>query len=310
VISGFIMIHTTQTLFGARLGFVRFAYRRVVRIVPMYWLATTIAAVLLLRHQFPSNFELASSFLFIPVVAEPGQALRPVLWVGWTLNLEMFFYTLFTVALLFSRRIGTMLLVSCLILLVAAGTVLKPLSDTGDPITQATFLSDPIMLLFAAGVVLGSWAERPGGLKFHLPFAGAVSVALIGAGIAIFWGFVDEAPWPLGWQLFFWGLCIAIVFLAIVAPDQSRSRIVGLFEKLGDASYSIYLFDFSIIAVIGRAWLDLFGNVANPVFIPVAFVATAGAGLAIHLWVERPLLAALRHLRPTLSRLLAPASGG
>jgi exopolysaccharide production protein ExoZ len=310
VISGFIMIHTTQNLFGTQRGFAQFAYRRINRIVPMYWLATSVALGLLLRHQFPSNFELIGSFLFIPVVTDPGHALRPILGVGWTLNLEMFFYALFTLALLFSRRVGTILLVSCLTLLVAAGTFLKPLGDTSDPTTTATFLSDPIMLLFAAGVILGSWLERPAGLKIRLPFAGPLSIALVAAGIAIFIEFVDKAPWPLGWQLLFWGLSIAIVFLAVVALDEPKSRVVGFFEALGDASYCIYLFHFIIITAVGRLWLDLFGGALKPVFVPIAFIAAGGAGLAIHLWIERPLLAALRFLRPTLSRLWAAAPGG
>jgi exopolysaccharide production protein ExoZ len=101
VISGFIMIYTSRDLFGTRLGFAKFAYRRIVRIVPLYWLATITAAGLLLRHQFPSNFEIATSLAFVPAVTHPGEALRPILWVGWTLNLEMFFYALFTVSLLF-----------------------------------------------------------------------------------------------------------------------------------------------------------------------------------------------------------------
>jgi exopolysaccharide production protein ExoZ len=310
VISGFIMIHTTQGLFNTRLGFARFAYRRINRIVPLYWLATIVAAGLLLRHQFPTNFELVSSFLFIPVVSEPGEPLRPILGVGWTLNLEMFFYALFTIALLFSRRAGTILLVVCLVLLVAAGTLLKPLSNTNDPTTTATFLSAPIMLLFAAGVILGAWLDRSGGAKIHVPFAGAMSITLIAAGIAVFTQFVDATPWPLGWQMFFWALCIAIVFLSIVAPDPSPSRIIGLFERLGDASYSIYLFHFLIIAAVGRLWLSLFGGFSRPFFVPLAFLAAAGAGLAIHICVERPLLTAVRQLRPALLRLWAPASGG
>jgi hypothetical protein len=36
----------------------------------------------------------------------------------------------------------------------------------------------------------------------------------------------------------------------------------------------------------------------------------SAVGLAIHLWVERPLLLTLRHLQPMLTRMLTPLSQG
>jgi peptidoglycan/LPS O-acetylase OafA/YrhL len=80
-------------------------------------------------------------------------------------------------------------------------------------------------------------------------------------------------------------------------------------ERLGDASYSIYLFHFMVVAAVGRLWLTAFDTLVEWPFIVVSVVAAAAAGLAIHLWVERPLLLTLRHLRPVLSRILAPAKG-
>jgi exopolysaccharide production protein ExoZ len=310
VISGFIMIYTAQDLFGTRLGFAKFAYRRIVRIVPLYWLATIAASGLLLRHQFPSNFELVTSLAFIPAVTHVGEALRPILWVGWTLNLEMFFYALFTVSLLFSRRSGTILLVSFLILLVTAGGLLKPFTDTSDPVTTASFLTNPILLLFAAGVVLGVAINLSERWAFHVPFGAVIAVGLIAVAIAVFVACVDQEPWPFGWQLVFWALCIVIVLLALLATEEHRSRLHVLFERLGDASYSIYLFHFIVVAAVGRLWLTAFDSLVEWPFIVVALAAAGAAGLAIHLWVERPLLSTLRHLRPALSRMLAPLSQG
>jgi exopolysaccharide production protein ExoZ len=308
VISGFIMIYTARDLFGTRLGFAKFAYRRIIRIVPLYWLATIIAAGLLVRHQFPSNFEIFTSLAFIPVVAQAGEPLRPILGVGWTLNLEMFFYALFTVSLLFSRRTGTILVVSLLVLLVAVGGLLKPVVDTNDPLTVATFLTNPILLLFAAGVVLGTMIDLSDRWAFRVPLGAIIVIGLIVAAVALFVVCVDQAPWPFGWQVVFWGLCVAIVLLAIVAEEHRSGALAGL-ERLGDASYSIYLFHFLVIAAVGRVWLTMFGHIALWPFAAVAFVTASAVGLAIHLWVERPMLVTLRHLRPVLTRMLAPAKG-
>jgi exopolysaccharide production protein ExoZ len=309
VISGFIMIYTARDLFGTRLGFAKFAYRRIIRIVPLYWLATIIAAGLLVRHQFPSNFEIFTSLAFIPVVAQAGEPLRPILGVGWTLNLEMFFYALFTVSLLFSRRVGTTLVVSLLVLLVAVGGWLKPIADTNDPVTVATFLTDPILLLFAAGVVLGAVIDLSDRSAFRVPLGTLIAIGLIAVATALFVVSVDQAPWPFGWQLVFWALCVATVFLAIVA-EEHRSWTLAVLERLGDASYSIYLFHFLAIAAVGRVWLTVFGHIAQWPFAIVAFVMASAVGLAIHLWVERPLLLTLRHLQPMLTRMLTPLSQG
>jgi exopolysaccharide production protein ExoZ len=110
--------------------------------------------------------------------------------------------------------------------------------------------------------------------------------------------------------LFFGILCVAIVFLAVVAPEHGQSRFMAMFELLGDASYSIYLFHFIVIAAVGRAWQTMFGSIDGPSFVVLAFIAAGGAGVLIHLWVERPLLLGLRHLQPLLARKPMPLSGG
>ena len=74
VISGFIMSVTSR---DSRPG--EFAARRLIRIVPLYWLLTiTLAAAVLIRPQFfrttvMSGTYLIKSLLFIPY-ANPGQS--------------------------------------------------------------------------------------------------------------------------------------------------------------------------------------------------------------------------------------------
>jgi exopolysaccharide production protein ExoZ len=123
VISGFIMTYITRDAID---GFVR---ARIVRIVPLYWIATVAFVVWtkfgfnnipvtwphpryiygeflsFVQHDQTSFFlDLASSLLFIPRFDGAGSAVFPLLGVGWTLNLEMFFYAVFAVMLVISRR--------------------------------------------------------------------------------------------------------------------------------------------------------------------------------------------------------------
>ena len=95
VISGFVMVYASEPLFGSASGAVTFLYHRIVRIVPLYWLATTfyvIVAVLLpgLGTAYPIR-TVAASFLFIPTLLPDG-GIHPVVLQGWTLNYEMLFY--------------------------------------------------------------------------------------------------------------------------------------------------------------------------------------------------------------------------
>src|SRR5579871_1232062 len=88
VVSGFIMIHTTRD-FGAPGAPKRFLVRRIIRVVPLYWLLTIPLAVgaLLAPQAFgitTNKYQyIASSFFFIRV-ARAGDDLRPLLSQGWT----------------------------------------------------------------------------------------------------------------------------------------------------------------------------------------------------------------------------------
>src|SRR5262245_45669982 len=97
VISGFIMVHTSRKLFATAEGSRVFLGRRIARIIPIYWLLTTLYAALallapaVLNNDAPSLGEIVKSYLFIPF-ARPNGQIHPVLLLGWTLNYEMFFY--------------------------------------------------------------------------------------------------------------------------------------------------------------------------------------------------------------------------
>ena len=109
VISGFIMWVTAAARPTRPLAFMR---NRIVRIVPMYWIVTlglfTLSSILpnaiMIVDTTPGH--LARSLLFIPH-PDPAQPERlwPLLLTGWTLNYEMFFYSIFACALLLPRRL-------------------------------------------------------------------------------------------------------------------------------------------------------------------------------------------------------------
>src|SRR5882672_247790 len=129
VISGFIICHVTAKDHD---GFLR---KRLIRIVPLYWAGTLclyclgLVAPRLLQSE-PTLSGLVNSLLFIPYAKEGGRV-YPILFLGWTLNYEMFFYALFACALALNRRLAPITVCAALVVLVAAGQPVAPSSVIG-----------------------------------------------------------------------------------------------------------------------------------------------------------------------------------
>ena len=107
VISGFVVVYSSEPFFGASRGPRVFFFRRCARIIPLYWAVTavTLAYVLLNYHSLAaaksSLLAVAASFVFLPYPQTDG-FVSPLVGVGWTLNYEMFFYMTFAAAVLAS----------------------------------------------------------------------------------------------------------------------------------------------------------------------------------------------------------------
>ena len=155
VISGFIMVHISWDDFGRHGAAPNFLRRRIIRIVPLYWLATIAALVfhkVSATHSVNAGWsELVRSLLFIPYRDEDvGWA--PILRQGWTLNYEMMFYAIFTLALAFRRQIALPAIGGALVIFTLVGRFL--------PTGILAYLSSPIVLWFVLGVglaVLWRW---------------------------------------------------------------------------------------------------------------------------------------------------------
>lgn len=294
-ISGYIMIHTAGDKFGQPGAARDFLRKRIIRIVPLYWAATLLELALRLHKGGSFDLQqLLASLFFIPQPVPQGDYMRPLLGVGWTLNYEMFFYCIFAAALLFKRPAGLVFLFSVLAGLVALGTVSKPLLDTSPPHTLFGFWTDPVILLFAAGVAIGlipKTAYRWAGGR-HLRAIGVLILAYAAAFLLA----VGSYPIPLVWQVGGWVLCILAVLVS-VAERPARSGIAGrIGAQLGDISYALYLFHFFAIVAAEKVWWLLLGENPSILFILAAYLASVAAAFAIHHAAE-----------PAIGRLLAPA---
>jgi peptidoglycan/LPS O-acetylase OafA/YrhL len=88
VISGFIMVYSSERLFAAPAGARIFAWRRLSRIVPLYWCAMALLLVKMavLHKPMPDAASVVTSFFFIPWDTQGTGVPRPIYDLGWTLN--------------------------------------------------------------------------------------------------------------------------------------------------------------------------------------------------------------------------------
>lgn len=280
VISGFIIYVTGSQAGTTPTSFLR---KRLIRIVPLYWLLTLmLAAVAVLKPGLlaSSSFDPAhfiASLLFIPWQHPQIPAMLPLLIPGWTLNYEMAFYGLFALGLLLpsSARLPSLVAVLCLV--VAMGWIFAP---TG----LAAFYSDQIVLEFAAGTIIAAVWMHGTRLKAVL----AVGLLLAGV-VLLYFGAGSILPRVIGAGI----PAAMIVSGAVFSEGIVRRRPIPLLAGLGDASYSIYLSHVVVLPVMAKAWqaAKLGAEGRGVPFFLTALVVSAIAGIVLHRLVERPLLA-------------------
>ncbi len=294
VVSGFIMIHTTRD-FGAPGAPKRFLVRRIIRVVPLYWLLTIplAAGALLAPHAFgitTNKYQyIASSFFFIRA-ARAGDDLRPLLSQGWTLDYEMFFYVAFALAMVLPRRWG----VAALTVVFAGLALLGRHVGTDTPILFT--VTDDMILEFLFGVYIGLAYDQGWRLPGWM------------AAVAVLAGFVWVAPDPSGPTFLINGLPAALVVGGFVlGPRLNASAATRWLEHIGDASYSLYLTHTFILRPYHDVWASAVGDRLPVAFYLLSSVAIAIAlALIVHRTVERPMTRFLRRrfVEPTTS---APA---
>lgn len=282
VISGIIMTILTDGRFGRPGAARQFLTRRIIRIVPIYWLFTAlmIATVTLLpgqvRNSQSDGASIVTSLLFVPWTRGDGQIV-PILAQGWTLNYEAYFYLAFALALLHRR--GLAILGASFVVLAAIHAAIPP------SIVAVYFWSDPIILEFVAGIGLAKlWL---GGVRL----CPATSATLAAFGLLLFSTSEMIGLNHYG-RLVANGLPAAMLGGAFLFAVESKSPgpLRRAFAAGGDVSYALYLsHTFAINAVV----LAIGSRLNGWTTMAIAIAAAIAASLVTHRLVERPMLSAL-----------------
>lgn len=233
IISGFVIYNSAQKNNASPLNF---AIHRVARIVPIYWLCTFITALFFIfwpkfipSHAVDLEF-FVKSLLFIPSPNPSGIGIYPLVTVGWTLNFEVIFYLILFVALFFgkSRLLSTIFIGIFLLNSVFAKYV---------PGFQ--HYASSIIYEFYMGVLIAAFYEKSEDKNGNT--ITAITLFLIGVYLLYRAGGVSHDPIQNG-------IPCALIFISIISQERYFSNL-KYFNRLGDWSYSTYLFHPLIISI-------------------------------------------------------------
>ena len=293
VISGFVIFYANRAMTN-EVG--SFFIGRLIRIVPLYWLATlTLAALFAVGFHPAGNHELNAgillrSLLFIQSEYAGGR-IDLMLSVGWTLIYEMYFYLIFAVALR-TRDMSKALLVvtGFFVATVSAGSLWQ-----GKPYLVA-YLTSPIVLEFLYGAWLAFGLQKLTLIDRPRAIAVASLAILIGLAGLSRWdvsGTAPAIPYFDQWRFLLIGAPAALIVAGALLLDHTglgiRHRWALLF---GAASYPLYLFHIFVVQPIGKVGLAFLPHTPFSFAIVVVsgLVASALLAITIHLWVEQPIL--------------------
>lgn len=286
VVSGYVMVVSSRAMFGKPGARRAFWIRRVIRIMPPYWIATGLLALVFLTL-FPAPIDplrLAQSVLLIPYWPTDG-SLRPVpfLWVGWTLFYEMMFYALFGLFIAWRREAAIAGIMAVLGAVALAGLWVPPANAALFAATR------PITLVLGAGMLLALWREQGGCASTWLRW-----VMLPGLVAALWLVPMPDDLGAMGLDYLAWAALPALLIAFAALSGPLALPAATLINRAGDASYAVYL----LHVPVAWFWLWFWGRL--PFFDAgpwdhwlSAIAATVMLGWLFFRWIERPMMLAL-----------------
>jgi len=264
----------------------KFLARRVIRISPPYWLYTSITVALLLfvpeayrRLKFDPVFVLTSYFFLLGdnTAGHPGT----VLGVGWTIAFELYFYVLFTVALLFTPRSP----LRTIIPVIFFGTALSFLIKDIPSFAQVAISALP--LEFLAGCLLAKAYLA----RYFLPQKLCLPLITVALGEIWYVGYVHMFTDPLAaGRVVFFGLpAMTLVYCIVSLEAISHLKFPKIVLFIGNSSYSLYLCHGFVLLAVVKLWLaaDL-QNLPSINLLATGIFAAICIGSASYFLFERP----------------------
>lgn len=289
VVSGFIMVMVSRGRFQVPREMAKFAYARVARIYPPYWVYFFITlTVFLVMPQWVNSTHgepnLWKSFLLVP------DKNLPLVMVAWSLIFEMWYYLVFTSLMLFKERYLPWILGGWAGLIICANLTL----DISTISPALRLVLHPYAIEFVMGCMIALFYFSP--LSERVSTRTAIGMLL----------FVPLIGVPIGYnfglfrgegliRVFSLGTLFSLLTIgATLLERRDKISVPNFMVAIGDSSYTTYLSHLLVIGVIGKLWvmLDLastsiLGNIA---FLAIMFTAVMSYGLVGFKFIEEPLM--------------------
>lgn len=269
MISGFVVMLSTRNPEKKKL----FLTRRLIRLLPLYWLLTVLTFI---AGQFvpsvigykPTVDQLIKSMAFIPyarATAKAGTAIRPLVGLGHTLQMEMLFYLLFLLSMRISHRYRGLITAGFAAVIPLIGVFFPTRFPPVHFYTANPYVWTSFVIGLAVYGVFSLIRKKEPALKTGRIIMVFVFVAAFL--LAVYAALQATSPW-YAILLFTAVFCTGLVFSAC---GVKTPRIL---KKAGDISYSYYLIHYYIVTLSARFFkIDCFS--LRNLLLAVLFCAAA-----------------------------------
>lgn len=275
ILSGYFLMMSTENNGGG----VCYWKNKLMRLCPLYYIFTLMVAVgfkmapSVFRSTVVNGETLLKSFLFIPCYARQGM-IFPIYSIGWTLNLEMFFYVLFFLAMKINHRCRGFIASGMICVLIVLGMVYKPQNAI------MKFWTQQMLFEFVLGIAVYGLQARIGEFKVNQ------KVCIVGIGVILLLQFsykiLLEGRYHLACSMV---LSTLLLLLCLPLKDMKVNHHL---KQLGDMSYTLYLTHFFIVGTICRVLIDNSRiSIKNTCIVVITIAMTILLSWYVHLEFEK-----------------------
>lgn len=293
VLSGFLITHVHHKDLDQSSRLLPFLKKRAIRIYPNYWLIFALSLIgCSFLSELPRSIDdetiLFRSLLLIPLdKSAVGGTGAPLVGVAWTLQYEVFFYTLFGIAIL-NRKLA----VVCIFGLLVCG-IFRFFTPLPFPLD---FISSPYVASFGFGTLVAIVLRQ-----FAIPQVIALFLLCVCLPVFILVAHTEvEMLVGHNMQILTMSGFGALIMLSLLQLEIDGYSLDGgkLLQFLGNSSYSLYLVHLPLISGLCKASvlfnLTGMGTTADSIVFISQFMICLLAGSVLHLWFERPSIRLLR----------------
>jgi exopolysaccharide production protein ExoZ len=259
IISGFLMVFTTQSFDGTKAYAWRFLVKRAARIWPLFVVVTPVALVVEHGvHGFldpPIFLPYLEGLIFIPHNPNAsGIYFQMAVGVAWTLCFECYFYLVFAACMLFgrSRYVAMVVWFALTLVVVPLGRGSHSLNVASQPLVEsfryANLIVNPIVWDFIMGMLAASLyfcdVKIRRSITIYAMIIVSLMLLLIGWHRLGMMNFFGPRGWAAPMSILFFGFVMLAKIEALNVPAWTVA--------LGNMSYSLYLVHVYVFEIAQR----------------------------------------------------------